>query len=158
MADVEIVNFRELQNEIRKLSLEEQRGALRDALVRSGLVVVRNSQNAIKRGGKAKPLKTKLTSRTGTGRRSIRSDRPRVKRGSSLIDIGTDLKYMEFHETGGTRTKKAHSRTSKLGNAHKVRSHIIMMPKRPFLKPGLKKSNTEIGEIFFREWKRAIGA
>lgn len=49
------------------------------------------------RGGKGPPHPTRLTSRTGTGRRSIRVNRS----GAFERSVGTDLVYMGVHELGG---------------------------------------------------------
>lgn len=155
---VVLVNEKDLIRQIRKLSLEEQRTAQSTILKQIGLLVARNSQNAMRRGGKGPPLPRKLTSRTGTGRRSIRSDRPRIRKGLSSVDVGTDLKYMSAHETGGSFTRRAHARRSSTGKTHRVRSHRIRFPERAFLKPGLAKSLKEIEEITVRVWGRAIGA
>ena len=118
---------------------------LQRALVKSGFVVAEQSQKSMLSGrvGGAPPHPTRLTSRTGTGRRSIRSDRraSRRSRFGMFIDIGTDLGYMGLHEFGGPWRTPTGFRT---------------YPPRPFLQPGLEKSKRQIEEIFRLEWARGI--
>lgn len=153
---VEIVNLDSLLDGIRNLSIEEQRSAFTSALTQSGFIIARNAQNQMIRGGKQKPVDDKLTSRTGTGRRSIRSDRPEVKKGSSFVEVGTDLKYMSAHETGGIFIKKAHTRVLESGKVVKVKSHPLLLPQRSFLEPGAEASGDEIEAIWIAVWDEAI--
>ncbi len=118
---------------------------VRRALIKGGLLVQKNAaEKQIKRGGRAKPLPNKLTSRSGTGRRSIRTDRSGLPR--FFVDIGSDLKYMQLHETGGTVTRR-----SSKGNTHQA-----TFPPRPYMAPALAAVNTDLGGAFFREWDRAL--
>lgn len=70
------------------------------------------SKQILRGGGKGPPHPTKVTSRTGTLRRSIAVDRGEL--GSLIVSIGSDVVYAGVHELG-----------SKDGRT----------PKRPFLRP-----------------------
>ncbi len=99
------------------------RRAIPDALVEIGLRVQREAaQNQIIRGGPrgAPPDPYKLTSRTGTLRRSIRVNRGPLP---TAVDVGSDLQYARIHELGG--------RTGRGG----------LMPARPYLTPALEEIN-----------------
>ena len=128
---------------------------VRRALVKGGLRIQANAAGQqIIRGGKGPPHPHRLTSRSGTGRRSIRVDRGGLPR--FFVDVGTDLRYMAAHETGGTFTRRAHSRRSKLGNLHQVRAHSMTYPPRPFLRPALEEVDSQLEGIFIDEWGRGL--
>ncbi len=128
---------------------------VRRALTKGGLLVQREAAlKHIKRGGKGAPLRDRLTSRTGTGRRSIRVDRGGLPR--LFVDIGSDLKYMQLHETGGTVTRRSHSRRSRKGKIHTVKAHSATFPARPYLKPALEAVDDKLEGLFFREWDREL--
>ena len=83
-------------------------------------------------GGKGPPDPHRLTSRTGTLRRSIAVDQ------SSLpfsVSVGTDLVYGAVHELG-----------------------IPPFPPRPFLQPAIDKVSPTIAEVFRREWEKEARA
>lgn len=104
------------------------------------------SKQILRGGGKGAPHPTKVTSRTGTLRRSIAVDRGEL--GSLIVSIGTDLVYGAVHEEGGrikipqTRVRE-HKRKSAFGKkfpaftvpAHTRKAHTAKYPKRPFLRP-----------------------
>jgi len=112
--------------------------------------IASNAQSTqILRGGGKGPATdppTKVTSRTGTLRRSIAVDRGEL--GSLIVSIGTDLVYGAVHEEGGrikipqTRVRE-HKRKSAFGKkfpaftvpAHTRKAHTAKYPKRPFLRP-----------------------
>lgn len=119
---------------------------LRTWLLQSALVVQREAQDQIIRGGSAPPHPTRLTSRTGTGRRSITVDRTGVPRFIEIGPKGVAEKYMSLHERGGVVR-----RVSRAGTAHSA-----TYPARPYLKPGLEKSRGKIRDIFVRTWARAV--
>lgn len=145
--------LKKLQAQIRRLNPAKRTRVLRESLTQSAFVVQANAQNQIKRGGSAAPLPNRLTSRTGTGRRSITVERAALP---FAIDIGTNLRYMALHETGGTVTIPSHRRTSSTGTTHRVRSHTARFPQRAFLVPGYNKSVPAIERIWFRNLKRMI--
>ncbi len=108
------------------------------ALLRLGLAIQEDARlNQIKRGPsiKAAPLKSQLTRRTGQLAGTIRPDVSKIPR---ELDVFTDSPYGGVHEFGGLIAIPAHSRTSKKGNTHKVKSHTARFPKRPFLEPALE--------------------
>jgi len=83
----------------------------------------------MKRGGKQPPVPGILTSRTGTGRRSIRvnlSGLPRV------AETGSDLIYMAFHELNAKRP-------------------------RPWLKPGQDEVLRIAPQLALSIWERHVG-
>ncbi len=88
----------------------------------------------IKRGGKAPPIKGKLTSRLGTLRSSLGPsegvDESGLSRG--FIEGGTALVYGAVHEFGN-----------------------VTHPPRPFLKPALDDAVARFPSIFVKHWKRA---
>ena len=150
---IDTSQLKKLQRQLRRIDPRRRTEFLRKSLLESAFVVQSNAQNQIKRGGSAAPLPDRLTSRTGTGRRSITVERAALP---FAIDIGTNLRYMAVHETGGTFTIPAHSRTSSTGTRHRVRSHVARFPKRAFLVPGFNKSIPKIEQIFFRNLKRML--
>jgi len=72
-----------------------------------------------------------LTHRTGNLRDSIRVDRSGLPR---KIEVGTEVLYGAYHETG-KGVKKA----------------------RPFMAPALKEVQPKIPAIFVKHWKREAG-
>lgn len=130
---MEIVNLQQLQRDIRNLSLGKRRTAMNKALRKSGLIVARNAQKQMlpNHGGPAHP--TRLTSRTGTGRRSIRADKPVARDPIFFVDIGPNVGYMSVHELG------------QMG-----------FPERRYLRPGLDNSRLAIQNTFVNEWRRSL--
>lgn len=131
---------------IRRMDPTRRIGLMRAWLLESALVVQDAAQDEMVRGGKAPPLPNKLTSRTGTGRRSIVVDRKGVPRFIDIGPKGVAEKYMSLHEAGGTVNK-----TSLTG-----KSFSATYPARPYLAPGLEKSRSRIREIFIRKWRKAV--
>jgi len=127
-----------------------------------------SAREKIKRGGKGAPLKSKLTSRTGTGRRSIRTDFSRLPGQSA---VGTDLRYMAAHEKGGAfsvkaSTVSAHTRTKAFGKTvkpfkvpkYKRKAYTLNLPKRPFIEPAVDQVvPSRAQQIFLRAWEK-LGA
>lgn len=77
---------------------------------------------------------TRLTSRTGRLRGSIRVNRGGLPH---YIDIGSDVAYAAIHEFGGS-----------------IRGG--RMPERPYLQPSLEKASKDFSRIFAREITRGI--
>ena len=77
---------------------------------------------------------TRLTSRTGRLRGSIRVNRSPLPR---AIEIGSDVAYAAIHELGGS-----------------IRGGT--MPKRPFMAPALEKASKEFSRIFAKELGREL--
>lgn len=87
-------------------------------------------QNGLIRGGVPGVVHpTKLTSRTGTGRRSIRVDRKELPR---AVEVGSDLIYMRVHEL--------------------TARHL-----RPWLRPSADKVLQGAEELGARIWEKHIG-
>lgn len=121
-----------LKRKMRKIDPKTNPEFVRRALVKGGFLIQRDAQlNQIARGGKGPPLRDRLTSRTGTGRRSIRVDRKGLR--EFFIDIGSDLRYMQLHETGGKT-----------------------MPARPYLAPALDAVDKDLERLFSREWGKEV--
>lgn len=107
-----------------------------------------------KRGPESPPERGRLTSRTGTLRRSIRVDRSELP---FAVEIGTDLAYAPPHELGlrvsvPASRVRAHTRRSAFGRRtrrpfvvpeHERRSYTAAYPKRPFLAPAARKAQGE---------------
>lgn len=117
----------------------------RDALTHAAYEVQRiAAQEKIRRGGVVgkgrqrmilPPLPDRLTSRTGSLRRSIGVDRSDLP---FAISIGTELVYGRVHETGG-----------RFGRAK--------YPPRPFLSPALDDVMPKFESFFARAIQRAAG-
>lgn len=143
---------------------------VRRALIKGGTLIQREAQlNQIKKGGgrkrgpNDKPLPDRLTSRTGTGRRSIRVDRGGLP--DFFVDIGSDLEYMKLHETGGTVGVRGHSRRSHFRRTatgtqfvigHDVASHQATFPKRAYLAPALDEVNADLQGLFVNAWDSEV--
>lgn len=152
---VEVDGLQKVRTVLLGINPERQPAWVRRALTKGGLLVQREAaQNQIRRGGSGPPLAHRLTSRTGTGRRSIRVDRGGLPR--FFVDIGSDLAYMRVHEGGGTVQRKAHTRRSRLGNLHSVRAHQATYPARPYLQPALEVVDAQLEGVFSDEWGREI--
>ena len=106
-----------------------------------------STRTKIHPGGSSKPLSHAITSRTGTGRRSVRVN---FSLNAGWAEVGSDLRYMAVHESGGTFTIKSHTvakhtRTVAFGKkfapftvpAYKVKSHKAKFPKRAWLEPAV---------------------
>lgn len=112
------------------LRMGEGRRAVGRALDRMAFRVQQDAAlNQIIRGGSGPPHPTRLTSRTGTLRRSIRVNR----RGPYERSVGTDLLYGLVHELGG-------------------RIH----PPRPYLAPALQKVFPRFADDLRREVQALI--
>ena len=124
------IDDREVKAVLKRLNLRSGRGldAVEKALDSMAFQVQANAaMKQIIRGGKGPPHPTRLTSRTGTLRRSIR-----VNRFSPLArDVGTDLVYGAVHELHPTRP-------------------------RPFLSPALEAEAPKFDDILRRELQRVI--
>ena len=152
---IKVEGVERVKSVLRGIDPSKNSAFVRRALVKGGLLVQREAAlNQIKRGGKGPSLRDRLTSRTGTGRRSIRVDRGGLSK--FFVEIGSDLEYMKVHETGGTFQRRAHTRTSRLGNSFQVRAHQATYPARPFLKPALDAVDDELEGVFFREWQTEL--
>ena len=125
------IDIREAQRQLERLQLDHGAGlaAVNRALDRMAFLVQEDAAaNQIIRGGKGPPHPTRLTSRTGTLRRSIRVNRSGLERA-----IGTDLVYGIVHELGG-------------------RYH----PRRAYLAPALEAVAPRFEEILAGEIQRLI--
>ena len=143
----------DLRRTVRNMNPETNPKFVRSALTKGGLLIQRNAaRKQIIPGGKAPPAKKRLTSRTGTGRRSIRVDRSGLSR--FYVDIGSDLEYMKLHEIGGTVQRRQHARRTKSGNLAAVTAHSATFPARPYLAPALDAVNDELEQLFFEAWDR----
>ena len=124
------------------------------------------AKEKIKAGGKGPPELHRLTSRTGTGRRSIRINRGPLPH---AIEVGTDLGYMALHELGGTADHKSvvvkeHTRKMAFGKKRKpftVPLHFrsgysAEYPARPFLAPALDDVVKVFPTIVLAEWQKEV--
>ena len=135
---------RELVRSLRRIDPTKRAGLMRGWLLESGFSVQRSAQREqMISGGSALPHPKRLTSRTGTGRRSITLDRSELPR---AVNVGTGLGYMALHEEGGVARK-----VSSRGTAFTAR-----YPARPYLKPALEGERERIRTLFLRRWVQAI--
>ena len=157
MASIRIVNGgdRELRRVIRGIDPETNPRYIRQALRKGGLLIQRNAaRKQIKPGGKGPPERTRLTSRTGTGRRSIRVDRGGLT--NFFVDIGSDLKYMQLHEVGGTVQRRQHTRQLAGGTLVTVRAHSATFGARPYLAPALDAVERDLEALFVTAMQREV--
>ncbi len=148
-----------------RLDIKKNPAPVGRALRRIALETQRIATGKIRRGGSLRPAPTVLTSRTGTGRRSIATDF------SSLpftAVVGSDLAYMAVHETGGTVNKpasqvSAHTRTVVFGRTvapfqvpgYTRGAHTATYPPRPFLGPAVDDMVPGRAQtIIVEEWER----
>jgi len=129
---VTVTGVPELQRALERMNPGENKRILRNSLLSMAFEIQADAaKNQIHPGGKGPPLPDRLTSRTGTLRRSIRVNRGPLP---FAIEIGTDLTYGAVHEFGS----KTH-------------------PRRPFLKPALDAIAPKFGKIVIAEWKKEAG-
>ena len=163
-----------IKNALKNMSPKFRPQIQREGLLKAAFLIQDESaQRQIAGGGRGKgkylkALDHRLTSRTGTLRRSIRVNRTGLPRS---VQIGTDLVYGAVHEVGGrisvpSSTVKAHTRSSAFGRktrpftvpSHTRRAHSAEYNDRPFLQPALDKIAPQIPAIFVAEWQKAIRA
>lgn len=150
-----------------RMSPARNRKIATDFLVSAATLLQRKAQQeTIIRGGKGPPHPTRLTSRTGTGRRSITVDRSLVP---AAIEVGSDLGYMALHEEGGHiavpgKIVREHTRTRAFGRRYKPfvvpsyyrSAHGAAYPARPWLKPAIALIEPEIEALLERTMLQAI--
>lgn len=165
---VSVTGLQEVRDLLSRINPAQSPGIVRQSLRKAALRVqsVAASESII-RGGKQRPHPTRLTSRTGTGRRSIGVDYGELP---ARVSIGSALGYMALHEQGGTvlvpgSIVAAHRRKTAFGKRvkpftvpqHYRSAHSATFPPRPWLAPALDKVRGEIPGIFLREWTRLVG-
>jgi hypothetical protein len=134
---VTVIGGPELRRQLIQLNPKENPRIPVNALERVAGEIQRNAKDKqIAAGGRGKkraipPLPDRLTSRTGTLRRSIGVNRRPLPR---AIEIGTPLVYGAVHEFGWGR-----------------------YPVRAFLQPALDAISPRIGGIVAEEWRKAGG-
>ena len=150
-----ITGYREIVSNLKGVNPARNTRIVTRAFNRFGLLVQRiAASEKIRRGGQGPPLKTKLTSRTGTLRRSIRVDKGGIPR---FVEIGSDLLYAPVHELGLTVDVRAHSRRSKkTKKTFAVKAHRASFPRRPFLAPAFADAKRSLEDIFEESWQHEI--
>ncbi len=102
MAGVRLVGGEQLKRDI--LAMSPARRKVTDPALSESILLVLSTaaERKIKRGGKAPPVKGRLTSRTGTLRRSLGPNEGVDKSGLSqgFIEGGSALVYASVHEYG----------------------------------------------------------
>ena len=165
---VSVSGIPELKAALERMNPSENKRIFRNGMIAAAVKIQEVSTlQKIKRGGKSPPLPRKLTSRTGTLRRSIKVDRGPLP---FAIEVGTDLGYGAVHEFGGrvsfpTSRVKEHQRNTAFGRkvatftvpAHMRRAYVANYPPRPFMKPALDAVAPKFGKIFVDEWRKAAG-
>lgn len=132
MADfikAELVGTPELRRRLEKMNPAQNRRITTPALIESMQTTLRDAAlNQIIRGGDEPPRADKLTSRTGTLRRSLVADFAiDVNERLRFVDGGTHLRYGAVHENSP----------------------------RAFLKPALRDTSPRHEGIFVKHWRRA---
>ena len=147
-----------------RLSPDKNPRVLSRSLRRIALETQARATNKIRRGGSLRPAPSVLTSRTGTGRRSISTDLGSLPHSAT---VGSNLGYMALHEEGGSITRPAHSvvahtRTVAFGRklprfnvpGYSVRAHSARYPARPWLSPAVDEMVPDrASAIVVDEWE-----
>lgn len=146
---VELTTSPGLKRALAALRQPALREVFRRALLRSAFKVQEiSTRQKIRAGGvvgtgksrmNLPPLPDRLTSRTGTLRRSIAVDRSALP---FEVSIGSDLVYAAVHETGGL--------------VHR-RSGTARYPARPFLGPALEDASAYFDDYLERELRAEAG-
>jgi phage gpG-like protein len=163
-----------------RLSPKENRAIMVSSLVECAELVQKDAkENQIIRGGTAisigprggkrkvqrPPHPTRLTSRTGTLRRSITVDRSPLP---FAIEVGTNLRYGRAHELGfdGRVSVRSHWREIRqafgrniAARSTHIRAHSrnMHLPRRPFLEPALRATEDRFADIFLKNWRKESG-
>ncbi len=159
-----IVGGRELQARLAKLNPKQNRQIMTYALKNIAVVGMRDAKKRhILARGKRPPVARRLTSRTGTGRRSIGLNLG----GPVFAEYGTDLGYMAMHEEGGTFPVKQslvreHTRRKAFGKRRKAftvpmhtrKAHSMRVPPRPFLEPSMAMMEKRGPDILLKALER----
>lgn len=136
----DITGAQEYLKALSRLSPKQNTKIMVDSLTECALRVQENAakkqilgggQKAI--GVQIKPHPTKLTSRTGTLRRSISTNRQPLP---LAIEVGTDLIYGRIHEIDGAGKAKV---------------------RRPFLAPAVEDVEDRFPAVFLKHWRRISG-
>ncbi len=162
----------ELQRRLRLLNPEQNQRIMRDTLKKSAFAIQRNvTRIQLVGGGRGKgralpALPSRLTSRTGTLRRSVAVNQRPLPR---AIEIGTDLSYGAVHEVGGrisvpASRVKSHTRTVAFGRkvgpftvpAHMRSAYTANYPRRPFLQPALETVAPRFPGFAVEMWEREL--
>ena len=166
MIRTELVGADKLIEAFRRLNPEANPAPVGRAMRRIGLETQARATNKMRRGGSLAPAPSVLTSRTGTGRRSISTDFGSLP---FVVAVGSPLEYMAVHESGGTVSVPAHSvrqhtRTVAFGRtvkpftvpSHTRRAHTARFPRRPWLEPAVDEMVPErASQIIVDEWSGA---
>ncbi len=159
-----------LRKWLRRLDLVDNPQIMRRGYGVAALMIQKNAaRKQIRRGGGGKRNAaavhpSRLTSRTGTLRGSIRVDRRGLPHS---ISVGSDLNYAAVHEFGGRVSVKAsrvpaHQRTVAFGvrrapfnvPSHTRKAHAATFPRRSFIKPAGDFVLPKLPGIFLKEWER----
>lgn len=131
---VEIRGDVEFRAALGRLSPRQNPEPFRRALLRAALAIQAKATTLyILSGGSGPPDPTRLTSRTGTLRRSIGVDRSGL--GGLVVGVGSDLVYARVHELGGRFVRA-----------------------RPFLEPAATDVLPDLPALFADEWQRSVGS
>lgn len=153
--------FEKVEAALRALNPQQRPKAVRQALVRCALQVQKvATQDVMIRGGQGPPHPTRLTSRTGTLRRSYVVNRRPLPR---AVEVGSALNYARTHEFGfrGTVRVRRHARDVAFGRRVAPffvgpYSRKMNLPARPVLQPALRRSSGSFSRIFRDEIERQV--
>jgi phage gpG-like protein len=170
---VNILGADELSKRLAQMDPKTNQAIMTDSLRTIAGLILRNAKDIqITGGGRGKskalkPLPNRLTSRTGTLRRSIGINLAPLPR---AVEVGTDLTYGAVHEKGGrisvpTSTVSAHTRRVVFGRrvapfkvpSHTRRAHSAKYPPRPFLKPAAAATRPRWPAVVNEKWRKHGG-
>lgn len=158
---VHVAGIDRLLAALARISPAENRQMMGGFLV-GAATLIRNRavQDTIIRGGKGPPDPVRITSRTGTGRRSISVD---TEASPASVSVGSHLVYMALHEAGGSvsvprSTVASHTRTIAFGRRRKPftvptysrAAHTATYPARPWLVPAIELATKDIEALLER--------
>lgn len=168
---VTVVGGEEVRRMLRRLSPAQNQAIFRKSLTDCARLVASNARTKQIMGGgqkakgvQIKPHPTRLTSRTGTLRRSISTN---WYRKPEAIDIGSDLKYGAVHEHGysGPVTIKEHTRKIRQAFGRRITPREVTVhahsrikvtyPRRPFLEPAVDDEGNRFPAIFVEHIREA---
>lgn len=148
--------FDDVQRVLKTLDVKARPRPIARGLTKIGLLVQKiATQDVMIRGGQGPPHPTRLTSRTGTLRRSYSVNRRRLPQ---FVEVGTPLIYGRTHELGfqGTVTVRRHERSVAFGRRTSPFSvgpyqRRMNLRARPVLQPALRKAQPRMQPILLAE-------
>jgi len=152
-----IEGIRAMQARLRQINPQQNTRIIARSLRRAAGAIAENAKDIqIVGGGQSskglKPLKHRLTARTGRLRGDIGID---TKLLPFAVEVGVQkLVYGAVHEFGGRFSINSYKRRTPSGGTTRVRAHTRTYPARPFMQPALEAIRPKFAGIVREEWKR----